>query len=208
MALKNSWKPSQALSPENYIRNRSRSLPVYECLVSPEWKETGMTHVVVSRSHTNGNITACIYLVDLYCLGVKDCFYLFNASMEYYREKIEAYRFEQISYALAHNIIYSAVAFAEEFGFKPYKDFTSITRFMLDEDTEDVELIEIECGKNGKPMYVCGPYDDRKKAEAIIAQLERAAGKGNYDYILPGSDDDYYQGADVDYQEEDDDEMK
>jgi hypothetical protein len=121
--------------------------------------------------------------------------------MEYYREKLVGYHFEQISYALAHNIIYSAVAFAEEYGFKPHKDFTSITRFMLDEDTEDVELIEVECGKNDKPFYVCGPYDDRKKAEAIIAQLERTAGKGNYDYILPVSDDDYYQEAN-------DDEMK
>lgn len=202
MALKNSGKPSQALSPENYMRNRSRSLPVFECLVSPEWKETGMTHVVVARSHSNGNITACIYLVDLYCLGVKDCFYMFNASMEYYRKKMGKYHFEQISYVLAHNIIYSAVAFAEEYGFKPHKDFTSITRFMLDEDTEDVELIEIECGKNGKPFYVCGPYDDQKKAGAIIAQLERTAGKGNYDYILPGSDDDYYQDKE---EEEDDD---
>ena len=81
---------------------------------------------------------------------------------------------------------------------------------MLEEDTEDVELIEIECGKNGKPFYVCGPYDDRKKAEAIIAQLERSAGKGNYDYILPGSDDDYYQDDEEeedDYQNEDDEKM-
>ena len=208
--MKNQGRQSQALSPENYIRNRARSLPIYECLIRPDWKETGMSHVVVSRSHTNGNISACIYLVDLTCLGVKDSFYLFNASMEYYREKIEAYHFEQISYALAHNIIYSAVAFAEEYGFKPQKEFISTTRFMLEEDTEDVELIEIECGKNGKPLYVCGPYDDKKKVAAIIAQLERTAGKGNYDYILPGSDDDYYQGdeeEDDDYQNEDD-EMK
>lgn len=193
MAIKNSGKPSQALSPENYIRSRSRSLPVFECLADPEWKETGMTHVVVARSHSNGNITACIYLMDLYCLGVKDSFYLFNVSMEFYQEKIEAYHFERINYALAHNIIYSGVAFAEEYGFKPHKDFTAITRFMLEEDTEDVELIEIECGKNGKPLYVCGPYDDKKKATAIMAQLERKAGRGNYDYILPAFDDDYYQ---------------
>ncbi len=194
MAVRNSGKSSQALRPENYIRDRARALPIYECLVSPEWKETGLIHVVVSRTHTNGNITSCIYLVDLYCLGVKDCFYLFNVTLNYYREKMETYHFEQISYALAHNIIYSAVAFAEEFGFKPHKDFNSITRFILEEDTEDVELIEVECGKNGMPFYVCGPHDDMKKAGAIIAQLERTAGKGNYEYILPRSDADYHQG--------------
>jgi hypothetical protein len=99
--------------------------------------------------------------------------------------------FKTISYILAHNIVYAGLEFAEEYGFKPHKDFTSITRFMLEEDTEDVELIDIECGKDGKPFYVSGPYDDDLKIRKIIAQLEKTAGAGNYDYILPGSDDEF-----------------
>lgn len=194
MAKKKTGKVIQMLSPENYIRKKARSLPIHECLVNEEWQEQGFANLVIARIHTNGNITACIYLVDLYCLGVKDTHYLFNSTRLNYHEKIggnDKINYTPISYTLAHNIVYAGLEFAEEYGFKPHKDFTSITRFMLEEDTEDVEMIDIECGKDGKPFYVGGPFDDDLKIRKIVAQLEKTAGAGNYDYILPGSEDEY-----------------
>ena len=135
MAKKNGSKVIQMLSPENYIRKKARSLPIYECLVNPEWQEQGFANVIIARSHTNGNITACFYLVDLYCLGVKNSHYLFNVTPTDYKDKLGTHSdlesYVQISYKLAHNIVYAGLEFAEEFGFKPDKDFTSITRFML-----------------------------------------------------------------------------
>jgi hypothetical protein len=68
MANKNKGKVVQMLSPENYIRKKARSLPIFECRVNGEWKESKMAQVLVARRHTNGNITACFYLVDLMCL--------------------------------------------------------------------------------------------------------------------------------------------
>lgn len=55
-------KVIQMLSPENYIRNKVRTLPIYECLVNSNWEKSKMVHVVIARRHTNGNITACFYL--------------------------------------------------------------------------------------------------------------------------------------------------
>lgn len=186
-------KVIQMLSPENYIRKKARSLPLFECLVTSDWEETKMTSVVIARKHTSGNITACTYVVDLSCLGVKDSLFMFNVTpMEYsdYKEKINT-RLEmiEVDYALAHNIILAGVEFAEEFGFKPYKEYESITIFMLEEDTDEIELIEIECGKDGKPLYIQGPYEDDVRARQIIAQLEKTAGPGNYDFVLSGGDD-------------------
>ena len=194
MANKKMGKVIQMLSPENYIRKKARSLPVYECLVNTDWKEQGVAHVVVARNHTNGNITVCMYLVDLYCLGIKNTQYLFNIPESEYqdlKESMEHIVFEPISYTLAHNIVFAGLEFAEEYGFIPHKDFTSITRFMLEEDTEDIELIEIECGKDGKPFYVNGPYEDQAKINQIIAQLNRTAGPGNYDFEMVDEDDEF-----------------
>jgi len=194
MAKKNAGKVIQMLSPENYIRKKARSLPIHECLVNQQWQDQDFANLIVARSHTNGNITACMYLVDLYCLGIKDTHYLFNTTKLNYQEKFggnDKLNFKPISYTMAHNIVYAGLEFAQKYGFKPHKEFTSTTRFMLEEDTEDVELIDIECGKNGKPLYVSGPYDDDTKTRKIIAQLEKTAGAGNYDYILPGSDDEF-----------------
>lgn len=203
-------KVIQMLSPENYIRKKARTLPIFECMVSSEWEETGMCTVVIAREHINGNITFCTYVVDLYCLGVKDTLYQFNVSMTQYRDILEKISTEMeminIDYALAHNIVLASVEFAEEFGFKPCKEYESITKFMLEEDTDDIELIEIECGKDGKPFYVQGPFEDDAKAHRIIAQLEKTAGRGNYNFILNTGDE--FTDDDEDDELDDEDEFE
>ena len=215
MAKNNKGKVIQMLSPENYIRKKVRTLPIYECLVRSDWEETKMTTVLVARNHTNGNITVCSYLVDLFCLGVKDSMYLFNVPVHEYEEFKERVNREmemtEVDYTLAHNIVYAGVEFAEEFGFKPHKDYESVTKFMLEEDTEDIELIEIECGNDGKPLYMRGPFEDDAKAKRIIAQLEKNAGSGNYEYIdgfdeFDDEDDDFDDDEEFDDDDEDEDE--
>lgn len=179
-------KTAQLLSPENYIRKKARNLPIYECLVNKDWKESGFANLIVARSHTTGNITACMYLVDLYCLGVKETHYVFNMPKAEYKERLVENSddfYMPVSYELAHNIIFAAIEFAENFDFKPDKSFSSTTKFLLEEDTDEVELIEIECGKNGKPFFISSPDDDKAKIKRIVAQLEKTAGPGNYLFI-------------------------
>lgn len=187
MAKKKKGKVIQMLTPENYIRQKARALPVFECWINSEWNEDGMANILVSRKHTNGNITAGLYLVDLKCLGVKDASYWFNISESQFREILgyasESMEMEAIPYMLAHNIIFAGLEFAEDFGFKAHKDFTSVAQYILEEDTDDIELIEIDCGMDGKPAYTRSPYDDDVKVARIIAQLEKTAGHGNYFFI-------------------------
>lgn len=208
MAKANSGKVIRMLSPGNYIRNKARTLPLYECLVNTGWEKSKMVHVVVARRHPNGNLTACFYLVDLMCLGVKDSFYMFNIPIHEYKEKIkiigEGLDMRPVSYELAHNIVFASLEFAEEFGFSPHKDFTSITCFMLEEDTDNIELLEIECGFDGKPAYIRSPFDNQAKVNNIIARLEKTAGPGNY-IIIDEEDDQDMKDFDDDYDDEDDD---
>lgn len=184
MAKKKKGKVIQMLTPENYIKQKARSLPVFECWVNSEWDENGMANILVGRKHTNGNITAGMYLVDLKCLGVKDAHYWFNIAEYEFREileyAMESMEMEECSYTLAHNIIYAGLEYAEDYGFKPHKDFTSVAQYILDEDSDDIELMEINCGLDGKPAYVRGPYDSWAKMEGIVEQLEKTAGPGNY----------------------------
>ena len=41
------------LSPENYIRSRARNLPLFECMISEGWKESGMANILIARNHIN-----------------------------------------------------------------------------------------------------------------------------------------------------------
>lgn len=175
------------ISPENFIRKKARTLPIHECWVNTNWKESQMVQTIISRKHQNGNITMCIYLVDLMCLGIKDTYYLYNLTESKYKEHIynisENMAFEQCEYAIAHNIIFSGVKFATKFGFKPLKDFSSVTKYMLEEDNDKIESIHIECGENGQPLYMRGPYENDAKVQQIVNQLDKSAGEGNYRFI-------------------------
>ncbi|HKK81943.1 MAG TPA: plasmid pRiA4b ORF-3 family protein [Prolixibacteraceae bacterium] len=187
MANKKKGKVVQMLSPKNYIRQKARTLPVYECKVNSNWADAGLANLSIARKHSNGNLTIGLYMVDLKCLGVKDAHYHFNISEYKYREILEKFeshmQIESITYELAHNIVYAAFEYAEELGFAPHRDFTSVARYILEEDTDDVELIDIECGSDGKPLYVRGEEDTDEQARAIIAHLEKTAGPGNFDFI-------------------------
>ncbi|MFI5140171.1 MAG: hypothetical protein ACHQIM_20285, partial [Sphingobacteriales bacterium] len=123
-------RPTQ-LSTEKYIKTQARSLPIAECWVSEDWQNTGICNIIVARRHKTGNFTLGIYLVDLYCLGLKDAHYEFNIDpddYEYFKENCGDA--EECEYALAHNIIYGAIEFADDLGFKPHKDF-AVAQYIL-----------------------------------------------------------------------------
>ena len=151
------------LSPETYIRTKARQLPIAECFLNQKWNEIGMAHILVARKHNNGNFTIGFYLVDTYALGVKDSFYKFNISPSEYDEIIQTLikghsemnsdSIEKADYVLVHNIIYGAIAFAEDYGYKACREFY-LTQFILEEDTEDIEFIDIDFGQDGKPLLI------------------------------------------------------
>lgn len=213
MAKKNKGKVVQMLSPEKYIRQKARTLEIWECWVNTNWNESKMASVIVTRRHTNENITAGMYLVDLNCLGIKDSYFLFNVPSYEYTELLQKIsagsKKQKIEYTLAHNIIFAGLEFAEEYGFKPVKDFTATTKFILEEDDENIELVEIECGMNGKPAYMRGPNDTNAMVNKILAQLDKTAGEGNYSYVdnvlSPNDEDDeLWDDEDENYDEEED----
>ena len=202
---------SMPSSPEAQIRTRARNLPVGKCYVNENWEETQMASVIVSRNHVNGNVTYGFYLVDLYLLGVKDCFYAFNESPVEMEEHIHNQILEYIEcdYELAHNIIYEGIAFAEDCGFEPVKEFAKTGVYILEEDSDDIPEMDIPLGKDGIPVVFATP--DRNMQHEI-AILKKTAGPGNFivnyvdeeGYML---DDDDYDDDDYDDDDDDDDDF-
>lgn len=143
-------------TPEQYIRTRARKLPIDVCYINEGWKESGLASIIVVRKHTNQNYTFGVYLVDLFALGTKDTFFNFNVSETVLSEMLERMKddkFIKAEYALVHNIIYGGNEFAEDNGYTINKNY-KLTQFILEEDTEAIELIDIEFGKNGEPFLI------------------------------------------------------
>jgi tetratricopeptide (TPR) repeat protein len=210
MARNKPRKPAPApakLSPEKYIQTKARSLPIHECLINPDWQESGMATVLISRKQPSGNLVAGVYLVDVLCLGLKNTFFFFNQTPRYYEEELKDLifshqEFEPCDYVLAHNIVYGAIAYAEDLGFKAHKDF-GVSRYVLEEDDESVELLELEFGRDGQPCYIVGPYDN---TSLIVGKLRAAVGEDNFTVVYPDFDDEDDDFEEDDEEDEDDDE--
>lgn len=189
---KNKSKGQQhpALSPYRFMREKARTLPLGKCYIAPpDWQESGMAHVIVSRVRPSGNLVMAAFLVDTFCLGVKDAGYHENMPSSDFEEYLSNYRkgmgLEEISYNEAHNIIYGAMAFAEEGGIKPIKEFDP-AGYILAEDTDDIPLIEYDFGKNGKHFLVVNP--DRKEMPYYHI-LKKNLGD-DFEFVMPYGEDD------------------
>jgi hypothetical protein len=172
----------QQLSPEKYITTRARTLPIHKCLVNEGWETSKMAQVIVMRRHVTGNVTIGMYLVDLLCLGIKDTHYYFNILPSEFEERIEdGPEFMEISYDLAHNIVYAGHDFAMEFEIKPCAEFT-VTQYILEEDNNNIPLIDISTGdEEGMPHLMAEPGGNYHDA---LAKLRQHAGEGNYHYTI------------------------
>ncbi|MBU2613863.1 plasmid pRiA4b ORF-3 family protein [Patescibacteria group bacterium] len=159
---------------------------------------------MVIRKHVNDNFTVGFYLVDLLCLGVKDAHYVFNISQHEFNEGFAINELklltEKIPYNLAHNIIYAGIEFAEDYGFKPHKTFTSVAQYILEEDTDEIEYLDIPCGHedDAKPVFFKGADDDEAFVKRVLTQLEKTAGPNNYYFYDEDANDQWDDSEELD----------
>lgn len=148
----------QQFSTVNYVKLKGRSLPIYKCYINQNWQTMGMANIILIRQQVGGKFMFATYLVDLFALGTKDTFFNIGQSMRQIDDLIGRNNFIEIDYNTIHNIIFGANKFAETYKFKSHKDFKNITQYMLELDNNTIPFIDIEFGKDGKPLLISGVY--------------------------------------------------
>jgi len=193
----------QPLSDKQYFKQRIKNLPLADCYISESWDGSGVANVIISRKHSNGNISASAFYVDTFCEGIIDCVIRFNNTAYDFEEILKGLK--KVDYEYAHNLIYTAAEYAIENGLKNHKDF-EIAQFILEEDTEDFPFIEIEMGKNGKPLLLLNPNGSNASK---LVKLRLTLGEGNFNFVKLNDDGefDFDDDESEDYDEEDDDEV-
>ncbi|MCR4853114.1 MAG: hypothetical protein K5893_05950 [Prevotella sp.] len=192
----------QFLSPKEFVKQKARTLEIGACYITSDIEETGEGIVFVSRKHKGGRISFATYLIDIFCVGLKDSFYqlrLEDYEVDDYISRMGDMR--ACTYEEAHNRVYGAIDFAEEAGIQPHKSF-AITKYMLEEDTEDVPLIEYEYGKDGEHVLYAHSH---LEASRYLPLLKKNLGEGNFKYYIGYDGDDYYDDDDYYYDDDDDD---
>jgi len=175
------------------------------CWVSPGWRAgltvhghdewpdvtskdpgtSGLTAVVVARRHRPQRVSVCGYLVDVYCLGVKNALGprimndrdlpafrdMFFGGFEHAGAPVEA------PLELARHLVWGGIDYAHGLGFEPHPDFPAAAGHLGPWQ----ETSAITFGQDGEPFYIQGPHDD---PDRVMRTLTRSVGGGNFHYTL------------------------
>ncbi len=168
--------------------------PIYECLIPNGLFENGLGTIIVTRQTPGDEIAVSAFVVDVFCLGVKNA--LFKVANEgIYQNTIkprivgphEGQIFENTHPSCVRKIIEGAVDYAGELGFSPHPDYRSAKAIFGDIESGACPE-KYDYGQEGMPMYVRGPHESTSQARKIVEQLDRRCGEGNYHYLVSFDD--------------------
>jgi hypothetical protein len=159
--------------------------PVHECLIPKDLFELGIGNVFIAKMMPNRSIGLGVFLLDVYCLGVKDTFYSTLVPDEYTKKKHQFEvnsPLETLHPSCLRKLVDGGVIYAEQLGFKPHKDYKVVKQIFGQIDAAACPRV-FDYGRDGKPYYVSGPNDTPKRIKAIIDTLSKKCGPGGYHYM-------------------------
>jgi hypothetical protein len=203
---KNNLKDITSLSPSKQVE-LAADAPVYECLVPDELFEIGMGSIIISRKLANNYLGVSLFLLDVYCLGVKDTLFALMDQQEY-RDTLNEIKvnedLKKTDPACVRKLIESAEAYARDLGFKPHQDYSLSSKIFGDIDKSSCAT-DFTFGKDGKPLLVASPMDSPEKLADTLNRLEERCGADGYEFI--SLEEMFEEGENIDETSEDDDEL-
>jgi hypothetical protein len=166
--------------------------PVLHSWVTDDLWTQGMGYVCLSRSLPNGSVAFAVFLVDRYCLGVKNVIvdiagrFTYDSQMRKMRSNFAA---KEVSPACARKIVEKAVEYARGLGFHPHPDYQKGKMIFGDIDAGECKE-EFEFGKDGQPLFIAGPRDTPERCRQILRTLDQSCGPGGFHYLIPFADPD------------------
>ena len=181
---------------------------------SPEaWRsadlfDSGYGSLVVSRFKADGRVEAGLFLLDVFCLGVKEAGFHHFSSVADYQEGLIDRLFPdgypvRMTPEAARKLTEGAISYAKGLGFSPAADYKKASRVFGGITTANCDE-QFVFGKNGKPLYAQGLLESPACVEKILRVLEARCGEGGYDYILADNFE-LFDGEDENVQDPDTD---
>jgi len=151
--------------------------PIVHCTMPTSLFEAGMGVILVARRLPSGLLGCAFFLLDVFCLGVKDAFYAEMGAHELKLRMDQQYMdgFKDIDPACARKLVRDAVAYAASLGLPAAKDTPTVEAIFGDVDASACTET-FTFGKDGKPLYVSGPFDSPAQIRAVALALEKSGG--------------------------------
>ena len=140
---------------------RAAQAPIQHCLLCGGLSESGMATLILARGATPHNLTLAGFLIDAWCLGVKDTFFQTASadSFEHLLDRLEATgSVEDVDPAYARKLLRDVTAWAASNGVAPDRDFAVLEKLFGDVNADACDAT-FGFGHDGKPTYISGPHD-------------------------------------------------
>ncbi len=166
---------------------RAAAQPVHACLVQDSIFQTGVGMVFLSRKTGARDLALSGFLVDAYCLGVKDAMFreLDEDEMERLLDGAGATApLTQVDPRHARKLLRDAAAYAQSLGLPPHPAYAT-AELLFGDIAADARDVEFEFGLEGRPFYVPGPTEFPTQIRRRIDRLRQRLGDDGFDVGLP-----------------------
>lgn len=171
---------------------RLAALPLGSCLVQDGLFERGNGMVVLTRRQDDGQLVFAAFLLDVFCLGVKDVTFRHMELSEF--EEFVALTEDEaplssVEPAYARKLLRDAAAYARSLGLEPHRDYAAVESIFGDNSAEACD-VSFEFGCDGRPAYFPGPHETPQQIRRRIEQLSERLGDDGFDVFLDEDDED------------------
>ncbi len=180
--------------------------PILACWVGARLEDQGIGSVHLSRELPGGQVAVANFLIDRFCLGVKNAWAeivgrsIYNE--KYQRKGRRDMVAQDVAPADARKLVEEAAAYARGLGLSPDPDYAKLLLLFGDVNPAD-GTARFEFGKDGKPYFVAGPYDTPARCRQILSILTNTCGPDGFHYLLPlgGPERDRYVPVGLDHED-------
>jgi hypothetical protein len=194
-------------NPGSSLARRMRALAgarLKSCLIQEGLFERGNGLVVLIREAGFGASIMVVFLVDVFCLGVKEVVVREGEDDEI-KMAIDSIGlsapFAPVEPSYARKLMRDLVAWSRSLGIEPAAEYAAADLLFGDISADSCDA-DFVFGQDGKPFYMPGPNDTPSKIRRQIERLERRLGSDGFEFFVPLEDDDFEDDGDEDYEPE------
>jgi hypothetical protein len=182
VAQKRRTEISEASLPARVLR--AAHAPIQHCFLTESVFDIGMGTLILARGATPHHVALSSFLIDTFCLGIKDVMF----------ESVESEVFEMyinaadagspivsVDPSYARKLLRDLAAWSQSIGFAPHRDFAAVER-MFGDVSADASDAGFRFGRDGKPVYIPGPNDTAPLIQRRIEQLQKYLGDNGFGF--------------------------
>ena len=162
---------------------RAANAPLQHCFLTESVFDIGMGTLVLARGATPHHISLSSFLIDVFCLGIKDVMFesVESEVFEMYMDATDAMSpMISVDPSYARKLLRDLAAWSQSIGFAPHRDFAAVERMFGDVSADASDAI-FRFGRDGKPVYIPGPSETAPLIRRRIEQLQKYLGDDGFE---------------------------